>query len=84
MRVEQRLSPRAFDRIQRELLRADLLGLSLDDCVRFACSRVGLWPKAGDETVLVVDSTLTSIIYPFEEKGSEDEIYERARGSGCV
>lgn len=73
MRVERRLSPQAFDCIQRELLRADLAGLSPDDCVRFACSRVGLWPKAGEETVLIVDYDMSGVIFPFEEKCSEDE-----------
>jgi hypothetical protein len=71
-RVEQRVSPQAFARIQEELLRASLSGLDPDACVRWACARVGLWPKAGTETVLIVDYSLKSVCNPFEELCSED------------
>jgi hypothetical protein len=71
-RIEQRVSPQAFARIHEEFLRADLMGYGPDECVRFACARVGLWPRAGTEIVLIVDDSLVSVCYPFEESMSAD------------
>lgn len=55
MKVEQKISPHAFSRLQEELLRAEAAGYGPDACVRIACSKVGLYPKAGEVTILIVD-----------------------------
>ncbi len=73
-RVEQRVSPQAFARIQDEMLRARNQGHSEDYCTRQALARVGLWPKDWTETVLVVDYSLRSVVWPFEEPCSEDMV----------
>lgn len=72
IRVERRVSPQAYNRIQVELLRMEMLGYSPEAATSIALARVGLWPEAYTETVLIVDPTLTSVVYPFEEKCSED------------
>ena len=72
MKTERHVSPQAFSRIQQELVRAEILGYGPDDCVRWACARVGLWPKDGEETILIVDYGLCSVVFPFEELCSED------------
>ena len=74
---QQTISARAYDRLQREQLRALNLGFGETEALRHACARIGLWPKAYEETVLIVDPTLPSVIYPFEERCSEDDLYDK-------
>lgn len=54
-----RLSPAAFDLLSRELMAAELRGHRPDTATRWACARIGYWPKAGTTTVLVVDPALS-------------------------
>ena len=71
-RRELRLSPQAFERLQVELNAARSRGFDETAATRMACSRIGYWPEDGTETILIVDSALVSVCYPFEELCSED------------
>jgi hypothetical protein len=55
---QQKVSPRQFDIMQREMQRAELEGHSPATCVVFACNATGIKPPKAFETVnIVVDPT---------------------------
>lgn len=76
--VEQRVSPQAFARIKERLMLAEILGYGPAECVARALWSVGLgpnaWPPEPCETVLIVDHTLQSVIYPFMTRCEADDI----------
>lgn len=64
-RVEQKISPAGFGFLREELFKAESMGFGPEAAVRYACLRVGLFPKAGTETVLIVDYSLNGPVFPF-------------------
>jgi hypothetical protein len=64
-KIEQRISQAGFARMQESLLSAELAGYGPDACAAMALTSVGLSPRYGVETVLVVDPKLNGPIYPF-------------------
>jgi hypothetical protein len=75
-----RVSPRAFDLVQRELKRMRSEGYDEYAATRYALSRIGLWPESFTETNLIVDYALTSVVYPFMTRCSADDEYEAITG----
>ena len=70
-RVEQRISPAGFSLLREELMRAELDGYGPDEAARWACARVGLYPKNYTETVFVVDYTLDGPVWPFSRANEQ-------------
>lgn len=69
--VQQKISPAAFDRLQRSLLRANLEGYGPDDCVRIAMTSIGLQPVDGQHTIIIVDPSLDGPVFPFMDWPAE-------------
>ena len=66
-KVEFKLSPEAFGRLQETIVALELRGIDPDTAVRNACALIGYWPKAYTETILVVDYGLSGLVWPFQE-----------------
>lgn len=70
-KIEQRISPAGFARMQRTLLESETAGYGPDACAAHALHSVGLSAKPYREIVFVVDATLDGPIYPFMEWPAE-------------
>lgn len=68
-RVERKISPAAFDRLQRVMLKAQVEGHGATECSAIALTSIGLgptcWLPEPTETVFVVDPALDGEVYPF-------------------
>lgn len=64
-KIEQKISPAGFARLQVKMLEAEAQGHGPDAAAAMGLTSIGLYPSEDREIVFVVDPALDGPIYPF-------------------